>query len=800
VNARRWLCLLLLLPLLLVAQDLPLARSARVYWEPLPAGWKAWYVAGQDSQPIVGEAAELRAGRHIVLNSGGPDIGRIGIEIRLSDRDIRSLDQFAGEFAGQGLAGVYRYEQTRLAGVEAFHAAPDTPLKRFQDWLLLLDLPGGRPWIAMQSTCAHSPGKPGFEVCEQRAAEQAQILAGLSFDRPPPSGWRARIEVPSDLKPGDALFPIAVIVDSEGRAPAGEVTLIWRFDGRESKSVVWDGRPLQIELDASVDGRGLAATLQLPRWDPSAPPPPAPPAALPPRVPVPGLTGAGELPGPRNAAEGLTGTLGPAALGLLGALLSGLLKAPPTGPRPPPRAPRKPRRARRAGDGAPERESPESSTSVAPQKKSDLEPGANDAKPPKRQADAGGRRDRSGDTPHPDDPGTHIRERLEQLRRTADRSGSRELGAAIDQAIARSFDADGKLDANAWKEAQKDLWGVRDRAWKDVQGPNSLAWDAAASGLGAIGKGFVSGLGAAGGLVAGLGQLGIGAIKGAAAIGDALVHLPTFVRGASETISHWADRNAPTEKRIVEEGLRSGRLGDALIGMAMGGVKAGIAASESIGGFIKREILPWEEIESLASSQSSLEEKLWAVPAAAAKIAGLMTMTQRPGTRPSTRWGQAIQDALDRRAAAAAAAAESAAAANGASAARAPTGAPAAPAIPATRRPDLKRLWQQGADGSDVQLVTDHGPSISGHDAVLGEQSIESKLRAEQYRFFNVDRRGVQMLEAGAGIEDRCDVLLPRKPLAELSPRDIVVRTDDPVRARLMRDQMWRHIRRIVEG
>lgn len=339
MNVTRWLGLLLLLPLLLAAQELPQARSAQVYWEPLPAGWKAWYIAGQDSQPIVGEAAELRAGRHIVLNSGGPDIGRIVIEIRLSDRDIRTLDQFAGEFAGHGLASVYRYEETRLAGVDAFHASPDTALKRYQDWLLLLDLPGGRPWIAMQATCARSPGKPGYETCEQRAAEQAQILASLSFDRPPATHWSVRIEVPSDLKPGDELFPTAVIVDDQGRAPSGEVTLIWRFDGQEAKSQVWDGRPLRIEVDASIDGRGLAATLQLPRWDPAAPPPPRTPPAPPPPSTPPGLQGPGALPGPRNATEGLTGTLGPAALGLLGALLSGLLNA-PKGPQAPPRDPK----------------------------------------------------------------------------------------------------------------------------------------------------------------------------------------------------------------------------------------------------------------------------------------------------------------------------------------------------------------------------------------------------------------------------------------------------------------------------
>lgn len=805
MNRLRWLVLLLLLPLLLAAQELPQARSARVYWEPLPAGWKAWYVAGADSQPIVGEAAELRAGRHIVLNSGAADIGRIVIEIRLSDRDIRSLDRFAAEFAGHGLASVYRYAETRLAGVDAFHAAPDAALKRYQDWLLLLDLPGGRPWIAMQATCAHSPGKPGYEECERRAAEQARILAGLSFDRPPPTGWRARIEVPSDLKPGDELFPVAVIVDDEGRAPAGEVTLIWRFGGREGKSIVWDGQPLAIELDASVDGRGLAASLQLPRWDPTAPPPPpAPPAPLPPAA-VPGLNGAGELPGPRNAAEGLVGTFGPAALGLLGALLSGLL-APPG--QPPQKPPLRPRRAtRRKGD---ERDK-------ASQAEDTQEPADDDGKAPEepRKQPPGGPqqpRRRSGSrAPAPDDPGTHVRERLEQLRRNAERSGHHELGAAIDRAIERSFDRDGRLDPESWKQAQAELKGVRDSAWRNLAAPTSLPGDLIRMGPYALGRGVLSGFEAAGGMLVGIGRIGVGAVKSVADFGDAIFHPGHFTRGASDAIGRWAERNAATEKRIIEEGLRQGRTGDALIGLAMGGVKAGIAAAKAVGGFVKREILPWEEIESLADSQASLEERLWAVPAAAAKIAGLLAMGQRPGTQPSTRWGKAIHDALDRRAAAAAAAAQARTAATtaagpappvaraGATANVPPAARPTAASAP-RQRPDLRKLWSQGADGSDVQQIIERGPSVSGHDAVFGDQSIEAKLRAEHYRFLNVDRRGVHLLEPLAGVEDRCDALLPKIPLSKLTLRDIIVRADDPVRARFIRDQLWRRIRKVVDG
>lgn len=93
--------------------------------------------------------------------------------------------------------------------------------------------------------------------------------------------------------------------------------------------MIWDGKALAIRLDASADGQALTAELAVPAYGTG--PPPAPPVRV---GPLPGLTGIGELPGPRDATEGLTGMLGPAALGLLGAMLSGLLNAPP-GPTPP---------------------------------------------------------------------------------------------------------------------------------------------------------------------------------------------------------------------------------------------------------------------------------------------------------------------------------------------------------------------------------------------------------------------------------------------------------------------------------
>ncbi|MBK8066558.1 MAG: hypothetical protein IPK27_02675 [Rhodanobacteraceae bacterium] len=62
--------------------------------------------------------------------------------------------------------------------------------------------------------------------------------------------------------------------------------------------------------------------------------------------------------------------------------------------------------------------------------------------------------------------------------------------------------------------------------------------------------------------------------------------------------------------------------------------------------------LPWDEFKSFFDPHASAEECLWAFPAAVLKIASIATMRVKPTTLPSTRWGTALHNALDRRAAA----------------------------------------------------------------------------------------------------------------------------------------------------
>jgi hypothetical protein len=327
----------ILAAVLLSASLAAAAADSTVSWGPLPAGWNAWQVQGQSSTPIASEGSHPLGAYQLVLQSAQPNGWRAVIEIRLSPKDIRDTDTFAAEFAGHGLQR--QIESGDFNGQPALHARSAGRTSSFDDWLILRPMKGGQPWVATQLSCAFSPGRPGFEQCQARRAELEQILKTIDFGGSPPTRLHASILLPPDLKPGDVVSPSAVVVDSEGRPPRGEIGVVWYFNRTQTNGLIWDGQPLRIELQASAGGQALTAELTLPAYV-SGRPVPAPPTAVVGDGAVPGLTGIGELPGPRDGTEALVGTLGPGALGLLGALLSGLLTA-PGGP-PPPRKPARP--------------------------------------------------------------------------------------------------------------------------------------------------------------------------------------------------------------------------------------------------------------------------------------------------------------------------------------------------------------------------------------------------------------------------------------------------------------------------
>jgi len=267
-------------------------------------------------------------------------------------------------------------------------------------------LMGGGGWVQswIEVEVSATPPKCFLIVTEIRSTSPgslarskkrvADLLASFRIivDAPPASVWQAEIRYPRNMKPGDVLSPTVVVTDQNGNQPSEPIQVSWLINGSWAHSVTWDGSPTELEVQVSVEGQAVVATTVVPQYRPAPtrvptvptqaqPPtqtPDQPPVvvARPPRpelsTDVPGLGGVGRVPGPRSLEEGVASVLGPAGIGLLGALLSGILgggQTPPTAPeappQPPPAEPPKKkvrRRKKKAGERTPAPKKPEDPT------------------------------------------------------------------------------------------------------------------------------------------------------------------------------------------------------------------------------------------------------------------------------------------------------------------------------------------------------------------------------------------------------------------------------------------------------
>jgi hypothetical protein len=401
----------------------------------------------------------------------------------------------------------------------------------------------------------------------------------------------------------------------------------------------------------------------------------------------------------------------------------------------------------------------------------------------------------------------------------------------------------GPRDPKAWAAAQQQLKDALGTLDQHLPKPNGAGWDAAAAVVGGVRDTAVQAGGAirdvGGAFAAFPGQVWQG-LKG---LGNGLLNPGHFVAGVNGLAKDWISKNLKTEGQAFVQGLKDDKLGDALGALGQGMVKAAGSALGAAWESIGKSVLPVDELGSFIDPHASLEEKLWAVPATAVKIAGILTGLHKPTTQPSTAWGQALQQGLQRPvpprsqlmppqpkpqlpgpsrprpalpeaadAVPATAPAGARPAAPTPSVPDAPAPVPDLPATPASTpkpaatvaaAPPLpkKRFFKGAADGSDIEILPPSEITPSNHSSVVGDISLESVHRAEHWRFFKVDRAGVRMMEPGAGVEDLCDVLLPKnKRLWEITDTDIVVCTSDARKAAMIRAKVRNYINGISQG
>ena len=312
---------------------------------------------------------------------------------------------------------------------------------------------------------------------------------------------------------------------------------------------------------------------------------------------TPGLGGVGGLPGPANGTQGLIGMLGPGLIGLLGGALFGGLGGGTTAP-------------------------------VVP----------------------GGPVDSGGQPPRGDAATRAARDELNRLLNRANVTKNKALADAVTRALAEAFDANGNLIPDRWAALRQEIrnaagpkTSLLDAYYslpEEIRAPGD-ALSAGASTIGdtvsAVGNGAVS-------LVRGVGSGIYSAGHGLMQIGDAIAHPRMFARGLDDMAKDFVTQNTGAEGKEFTQALRDGRYLDALGADVRATTKllgAGASKAGSKVWGVARDILPVDEVESFFDPNASAEERLWAVPAAASKIAGLLVGTEAgaepvPGVSPNT--------------------------------------------------------------------------------------------------------------------------------------------------------------------
>ncbi len=209
----------------------------------------------------------------------------------------------------------------------------------------------------------------------------------------PKRQYHAKIHIRKDYHPGGYLGPTVTVLDQDGNVCNKDVAaVVFWLNGREGENGPWDGSRTTLKMDISMkDGQSFEVTGVIPAWKGPAAAPTLGPALTPtPRTlppvknipgivpidedaaeggskssagePVPGLSGAGRLPGPGSVLRALAGILGPAIIAAGAGLLAGLggSGSPPPAPTPqgaphPPAEPptKKPRSTKKKKRAAP---------------------------------------------------------------------------------------------------------------------------------------------------------------------------------------------------------------------------------------------------------------------------------------------------------------------------------------------------------------------------------------------------------------------------------------------------------------
>jgi len=327
---------------------------------------------------------------------------------------------------------------------------------------------------------------------------------------------------------------------------------------------------------------------------------------------LPGLGPLGKIPGPANWWEAMTGILAPGIISIIIGLIAGLGGAPEPGP-------------------PPEEPEPDDSDRKEPgsdKPKKDKEKERKRRRARRRRAAVAGLDAATG----------HARKTLDMLDKHARRHGNRKLEALVNQARKEAFGPDGNVDPQKWAAVQKEL---RKEIAAKAGKPGSTSMEAAniraaakttADVLSKTKQGVT-------GFFSGMGHMILAPFRGAKGIYYGIKNFKDFKRGLDDSINKWSDRNLTTEKQEFRKAFDNKDF--------LGGLKVMVASSMKGAGAILgslfqkakgagKDILPVDEVHSWFDKNASTEEKLWSIPSAATKMAGIALILDSLGINVST--------------------------------------------------------------------------------------------------------------------------------------------------------------------
>ena len=502
-----------------------------------------------------------------------------------------------------------------------FHAYPNVPGL------------SGPPWVpGWDLTPASETASPTHAGASPEATPEPELPVCL-----------ATIYVPSGLKAGDTLSPSADVASEDGKPIQGTISEVWTIGGVQANSVTWDGKPAHIVLQLSCQGHAqeFSANFDGAMGSTTAggvSPVPAPGGnteGTQSNGETPGLDGVGEVPGPADETQGVVGMVGPAVVGILGGLLAGALGGGGAGGgTTAPVAPDKTGGEDGEGEDGEDGEGEDGPDGEGPvgAGTDGKGVGGKEGTPPGGKG-AGGKDAGGAIPPAPGavSPETQAaKDRLGLMANWAVGKDNKAFAAAINDAKANAFDADGNVIPEKYAAAVKaireaigkngdpnDVYGLANNPYGSDklfnnslnQAVNKALVDRAERAVTAIGKGVSDAASSVG--------------KGLEGLANAARHPLYFLQGVDT-----ASRNtAPVESAAFDAAVKDGRYLDALgagAGVYMKVNQAMGATAGKMGWAMAKDMLAVDEIKTMFDPKASAEDRFAAFQAAQVKAAMLL--------------------------------------------------------------------------------------------------------------------------------------------------------------------------------